>query len=392
MGGAASHIKHLWENPNLTGNDLKNIFSGLQNGNIKAIEKVDGQNLQFSYRDHGIICARKKIHLKDNGKNAIKLSEIKDYFGEDTPDIIRYTYYSILQFLDLAIKKGRLASFFDEGKVWINAEILNSNTVNVIPYYKDYIVFHEIFDENETFNDKLYKIADDFHFAGGLQYIVEGPQMVIPNTTINFDAKVDDIMINDGKQNSIGEFMEVCFEFTYKNKFPEVDKEVIKDLAHRWGWKDKSKNIRTILKGVPEPYASDLRAQDKNDEVKHWQKQFSYPIVELITEIGCKILNNITPYFCDIVHIESAKKKIFYKVDDAVNILFPPENIFIDQTSKYSWYLDMYLIGGEYGIAAMEGIVFDYMNETYKLLGVYPGILQLLWGAKDVKKKLLETN
>lgn len=389
MGGAAGHIKHLWENPYLNGEDLKNIFGGLQDGNIKAYEKVDGQNIVFSFKKNEILCARKPAHYLDNGASAIKLKDIKKYFNPNVPDTIRNTFYTVLRYLQNAIKTSHLKDFFDEGGVWISAEILDNDTVNIIPYYKNYIVIHEIFDENRNYNHAINIISNELNKRGFNTYEVRGPQEITINKTIEYKSHIDELLNFGGNEYSFGGLLEETFYQIFIDKYPDVSNDVIKDMALRWGFNDKSKNIRAVLQDVPEPHYSNLYSEDKS--IKNWQTTYSYVIYELITNLGCQILNNITPNFTDIIHIESAKKEVFNKVDNGIKTLFPSIGAFPDAGNKYEKYLDMYLIEGKSGISAIEGIVFEYKEEKYKIQGVFPAILQIVWGAKDVKKKLINS-
>ena len=49
MGGLAGHMSHLYENPRLTFNKLKEIFQAAAEGEIEGTEKTDGQNLYLSF-------------------------------------------------------------------------------------------------------------------------------------------------------------------------------------------------------------------------------------------------------------------------------------------------------------------------------------------------------
>jgi hypothetical protein len=49
MGGAAGHLSHIQENLEFTIGDIKNVLKDVAQGNIEAVEKVDGQNIFFTY-------------------------------------------------------------------------------------------------------------------------------------------------------------------------------------------------------------------------------------------------------------------------------------------------------------------------------------------------------
>ena len=48
MGGVAGHMSHLYENPELTFKEIKDVFAKASNGELEGTEKTDGQNLFIS--------------------------------------------------------------------------------------------------------------------------------------------------------------------------------------------------------------------------------------------------------------------------------------------------------------------------------------------------------
>ena len=77
MGGVAGGMDHLYDNPNLTFGEMKEILNAASNGELDTEEKVDGQNLFLSYsipegRAKG---ARNKGNLKQGGLDATGLAQ-----------------------------------------------------------------------------------------------------------------------------------------------------------------------------------------------------------------------------------------------------------------------------------------------------------------------------
>ena len=55
MGGVAGHLSHLHENLDFTFGEIKSILQNVASANLEVVEKVDGQNLFFTYRDLSLI-------------------------------------------------------------------------------------------------------------------------------------------------------------------------------------------------------------------------------------------------------------------------------------------------------------------------------------------------
>jgi hypothetical protein len=64
-GGASGHLRHLFEDPDLTFKQLKDIFTKLFYGKIGIQEKSDGQALAVTYKDGEVKAARNKATLKE---------------------------------------------------------------------------------------------------------------------------------------------------------------------------------------------------------------------------------------------------------------------------------------------------------------------------------------
>ena len=48
-GGAFGHMNHLYDNPDLTFGEIKDILQQAADGRLQGTIKVDGQNLYLSY-------------------------------------------------------------------------------------------------------------------------------------------------------------------------------------------------------------------------------------------------------------------------------------------------------------------------------------------------------
>ena len=74
-GGVAGHMNHLYDNPDLTFQQIKDIFLKASEGKLEGTEKTDGQNLQvsFSVPEQKAKAARNKGNIKAGGLTAEEL-------------------------------------------------------------------------------------------------------------------------------------------------------------------------------------------------------------------------------------------------------------------------------------------------------------------------------
>ena len=84
MGGVAGHLSHLHENLDFTFGEIKSILQNVASANLEVVEKVDGQNLFFTYRDGALQTARNAGDVKKGGMTPEEFAgKWKDHPAED---------------------------------------------------------------------------------------------------------------------------------------------------------------------------------------------------------------------------------------------------------------------------------------------------------------------
>ena len=84
MGGVAGHLSHLQENLSFTFGDIKSILQDVATGEMEAVEKVDGQNIFFTYNAEtgGVHTARNPGDIKGGGMSPqALLGKLKKNWG-----------------------------------------------------------------------------------------------------------------------------------------------------------------------------------------------------------------------------------------------------------------------------------------------------------------------
>ncbi len=169
MGALAGHMNHIYDNLNLSFTQLLDIFSQASSGNLKVTEKVDGQNLFFTYnvqtgqasfaRDSneaaGGGISKELLNKKFEGKRDEKpTQEARDsyqkvvdafYMGMTAIEMAlsasaQDVVYSLFERPKISSEEG--LTFKNVSTVFINCEIMYSLKRNMIQYDGDFIVFH----------------------------------------------------------------------------------------------------------------------------------------------------------------------------------------------------------------------------------------------------------
>lgn len=131
MGAAAGHIKHLYED-SYTSTQILDIFNKIVSGKIPIYEKIDGQNLMVSFKDGIVVGARNKTQLR----NPIDIRLISELQFSKYPHVKETFDIAIQNILSAfnRIPTQELNSIFCNGFKFLNLEIVNPNSPNVIHY------------------------------------------------------------------------------------------------------------------------------------------------------------------------------------------------------------------------------------------------------------------
>ena len=154
-GGAFGHLAHPFEDIDMTFAQMKDMVNYILSGQAVAYEKIDGQQLSFSWKNGRLILARNKSQMKNYGENALTTDTIRSFIGKsgNVPENVINAFHQAAIDLEkamLQVPPAELQNTFQEGKRFMNSEVVAQETENVIPYYKDYIVFHGLIEYDES--------------------------------------------------------------------------------------------------------------------------------------------------------------------------------------------------------------------------------------------------
>ena len=143
-GGAAGHMMHPFDDNSLTFRDFKTIVDGALQGKLdfeeQVTEKTDGQNLFVTVRNGKAHFARNKGQMI----SPLDLKGIFSMFADHPAEGVRNTFTLAAKDLASALEKLKDQSIFNDGKSFINLELIYSANSNVINYDRDVIQFHGV--------------------------------------------------------------------------------------------------------------------------------------------------------------------------------------------------------------------------------------------------------
>lgn len=391
-GGAYGHMAHPFDDMDLTFGDLKDIISKALNGDLGVVrEKTDGQALAISWKNGRLIAARNKGNLANAGANAMGIEDVASKFSGRGGLTDAYNF----AMKDLSAAIGGLSDaqrkkIFNEGKCFMNLEVIWPTSVNVIPYGQALLVFHN----TTCYDEKGVAIGADGGAAGTLagmikqvnadvqsKYTIQGP----PITSI---PKSDDLSSKQGKylsklkklqsefglsdSDNVADYHQSWWDWWITSNAPiKVDKLTKEALIRRWAFGDKGFRLNTISNLELQKWAT---TNDKVNVIKQ-QKDNIKPFEEIFLGVGADVLEFVGSVLT--VHPEKAiraMKQKFVSVASQVRSGGNPAQI-----QKLKSELErLNKLGGIEKIVASEGLVFVYNGKTYKLTGTFAPLNQIL--------------
>jgi len=391
-GGAYGHMSHPFDDMDLTFGDLKDIISKALTGELGVIrEKTDGQALAISWKNGRLIAARNKGHLQNAGANAMGIEDVASKFGgrgglTDAYNFAMKDLSAAIQSLSEAQRK----KIFNEGKCFMNLEVIWPTSVNVIPYGQALLIFHN----TTCYDEKGTAIGADGGAAGTLagmikqvnadvqsKYTIQGPPITSIPKNDNLSSKQGKYLSKLNKlqgefglsdSDNVADYHQSWWDWWITSNAPiKVDKLTKEALIRRWAFGDKGFRLNTISNLELQKWAT---TNDKVNVIKQ-QKDNIKPFEEIFLGVGADVLEFVGSVLT--VHPEKAiraMKQKFVSVASQVRSGGNPAQI---QKLK-SELQRLNQLGGINKIVANEGLVFFYNGKTYKLTGTFAPLNQIL--------------
>jgi len=389
MGGAAGHLWHLYDNPNLTFGDLKKMLTLASQGRLEnATEKLDGQALHVTWENGELRAARNKGDIKNGGMNASQLAA--KFAGRGAVHDAFTTSFDVLEraVVDLSNKSDIFGG--SNRVIWYPIEIVYSQNPNVINYDKNYIVFHEspliVTDNTGTVVDEDVSdnLAMFMNYANTMQdrtkqqnWNVQKPvlasmqQMSDGSLLQAVLASVNSVMQSGdvGDKNTIGDYL---VNQILHNELEDLDAPIEDKLAlasKLAGLSDT--NLVAIKKKFNKSkhkFISQLNSS-KNKIILNYIE----PLEMAINEFAIALLQGMKSVF--ISDNEKEVERLQKTTQSAIDAIEASGNE--DAMEILSKQLKK--LGSIKNITSpSEGIVFKYKDNFYKFTGAFASINQIL--------------
>lgn len=401
-GGAYGHLLHPYEDLDLSFGDLRELVrKALGTGLDKegpVTEKTDGQNIMFTIKDGKIRFARSIRHLKNNGQEAMTTDQLMQMFSgrgnlENTFGRAAEDLQSAMSKISPELNK----KVFSGGKKFMSAEIIHSNSENVIPYGKNMLVLHHTVEFDQTGNPIKTNSDDGEEISTALknsqadqqkEYGIRGQKLIV------FSDKEDD----DFKKK----IQKYDFEINeIENKNGLSDKDTLFDYKKKY-WLHKFDTLHIPLTNNDKNILIDRwvggkklnkLSQLSNEKAISWAKSvetnlpsYDYdlmkPLQLLIAKLGADSIARST----DLLSSNNplAGKEIKQKLYQAVDQIKKSGDV--DKVSDLNKFMDTLSAIGTNKISPTEGMIFTFKGKLYKFTGAFAPINRIIGSIKYDKK------
>ena len=391
-GGAYGHMNHPFDTSiNLTFKDLKTIVTKALDGNLGIVrEKTDGQALAISWKNGRLIAARNKSHLSNGGAGALDAAGIASKFGGRGGLTDAYNF--AMKDLESALRglgKADLDKIFQNGKVFMNLEVIFPTSVNVIPYGQALLVFHNAVEYNEAGNaigvikgaeSKLGALVKKINADVQSKYTIQGPPITKLPKNDNLSSLKPKYLSQISKLQSefslpdsagVADYHQAWWKDYIKKSGKKLEPLETEGLIKRWAFDDKSFRLNTIVDEKARVWADGIEKQSKSKIAKDNLMKFE----EIFLGVGSDVLSFMSSVLT--ASPDSALQQMRSKLDSAIGTIRATGDA--SQIQKLELELQrLNSIGGFDKIVPNEGIIFNYKGNVFKMTGAFASLNQLL--------------
>ena len=293
----------------------------------------------------------------------------------------------------LALSPEQRDEMFQNGRRFVNLEIIYPATANVITYGpKAYLQFHGLneFDlESATktaslpeYGTMLQKMISDVNADTQKHFKIIPPKVITLSKLPDFDEKesyyinrINQLQKEYGLKDSdeVVMYHQRWWENYLDTNLPELTSEEREGLIRRWAYNDKS--FRLNSKNITDPETlKRVTDIDKQDMTK-LNKANIVKFEDIFLELGAEVLSNASEFLS--ANPSDTVKDLRKQIADTVRDLKDSDDLAsLDKMKTQLKRIEA--AGGFKKLVPTEGIVFVYKGKTYKLTGLFAPVNQLL--------------
>ena len=393
MGGVAGHLSHLHENLDFTFGEIRSILRDVASATIEVVEKVDGQNLFFTYRDGALMTARNAGDVKKGGMTPEEFAG--KWKGHPAEDAFMNGFKAITRAVERMSDQDK-ADVFANGGNYINAEIMYVGNPNIIQYGANNVVLHNLqnFDGPEPrvesqgpFKQLVQAVEDIEGELDAEGWRVSGPQIVelqdisqgehlavledgLSSFGMSDDATIGDFVAEKLRQGEVGNI-----------PIPVVKQE---ELINIIIGKESAPSYSDFKKSIPKDVHKTVSALATKTNSKKTIARATAPIERVISDFAIEVMRGMKSFFQagdSDAEIARMKEELQASISAIESAQGSDAEALGDMLAA-----QMEKLGDIENVASdMEGIVFEQppgSGKLYKLTGSFAMANQIIGRAR----------
>jgi len=398
MGGVAGHLSHLYDNREMTFNEMKKILSLASSGDLVGTEKTDGYNIYLGFKDGQARYARNKGDMQVGGRSTEDLAARVFAGGEGVKKVYNDAFRAFYKAAKSLTPAEQEAIFGPNGEIFYNTEIQGPGASNLVNYDANVLSIHhgghKMYDalEDKVVNidatknsQALDRVIDRFESATSDEpFSVRRTAMLkLKKLDDDYDLQIALAKIKKtGFQGSmtIEQYLEINLLKDVSNKLPYFSDQLKQDIVDRvlkktdGSGQKAHKDLAAIYKGFPKDQKDAIRnfVNDGNKYIK----QAILPIEEAIHDFAVELLKGLQSAY--ILDNEAEVGRIKDEVVNAIKTIQAyqgehselAQDVLAQQLRKIKHVDNIN--------TAVEGFVFQHGDQLYKFTGNFAPVNQLL--------------
>jgi hypothetical protein len=393
MGGVAGHLMHLYDNRDLSYNDIAGILSKASQGELEGTEKLDGFNIYLGFKDGEARAARNKGDMRRGGMNAAAIAN-RSYRGGEK---IRQVYIDSFRAFEKAARslsdEERVKLFGPNGEVFYNTEILGPAAPNVVRYDPSLITIHPVGAKRYNPETNALEVVDVSQSAKVLDDAVDrfldvlaGEEFDLQRTAaiklnkLNNDHDLNialsriqkagltgDMTINDLLIDTVNKVVNERFSVLAEEKRQAIVARVLQLEGHP--------SLTAIKKGLPKDIANEVSKFIKEDSIIPIRKVIA-PIEDAIHDLSVELLSGLESAY--ILDNKKEVERLRKEVEAAIANIKQYAGEGSEKAHEMLYRQLLKLKHHDKIDTAVEGFVFQHDGNLYKFTGNFAPVNQLL--------------
>ncbi len=403
MGGVAGHLMHLYDNRDLSYNDIADILSKASRGELVGTEKTDGFNIYLGFKDGEARAARNKGDMRRGGMNAAAVAA-RNYKGGPQVRQIYVDSFRAFEKAMLSLSEEERAKLFGpDGEIFYNTEILGmlqpeepeaeARPANVIKYDPSMITIHpaghkrynpetnslEVVDVSQ--NAKVLDAAvdrftealagEDFQLArtavAQLNKLDNDHDLNIALSRIQKSGLTGDMTINDLLTDRVSQVVNERFSILAEEKRQAIVARVLKLEGYP--------SLTAIKKGLPKDIANEVSKFIQQDSIIPIRKVIA-PIEDAIHDLAVELLSGLESAY--ILDNKAEVERLRKEVETAIAKIKKYTGEGSDKAHEMLYRQLLKLKHHDKIDTAVEGFVFQHDGNLYKFTGNFAPVNHLL--------------